>query len=352
MRALRTNTLARHLALAYLVLVVYASLHPFAGWRDTGVSPFAYLGGAWPRYWTVFDLAVNVGSYMPLGFLLALALAKLPGRLSAVVAATVLAAAASLALETIQNWLPARVPSNLDLACNSVGGLLGALLAYQQGPSVFARIARWEQHLLAPVAHPEAGLTLLGLWLFAQLSPETILFGTGDLRRLFGEFETIPYSAVHLLTLEAAVVACKTLAVGLFARQLIARPVFPLGPMVLFFVLALAVRALATAVVVGPAEAFDWLTPGAVRGLLAGGTALLLATFLPDGLRLALASLALLAGTVMVNLAPESPYRLAALGSWQQGHFLNFNGLTRLVSVIWPFLALPYLTQLSRRGDG
>ena len=59
--------LARYLALAWLGLVIYGSLHPFSGWRDTGISPFAFLEGAWPRYWTTFDLATNVAVYMPLG---------------------------------------------------------------------------------------------------------------------------------------------------------------------------------------------------------------------------------------------------------------------------------------------
>ena len=59
-----------YLALAYAGLIVYASLHPFYGWRDLGVSPFAFLDAAWPRYWTVFDLVTNVIAYLPLGFLL------------------------------------------------------------------------------------------------------------------------------------------------------------------------------------------------------------------------------------------------------------------------------------------
>ena len=33
------TVLARYLALAYVLLVVYASLHPFSGWRDLGLSP-------------------------------------------------------------------------------------------------------------------------------------------------------------------------------------------------------------------------------------------------------------------------------------------------------------------------
>ena len=56
-----------------------------------------------------------------------------------------------------------------------------------------------------------------------------------------------------------------------------------------------------------------------------------------------------MAGTVLVNLAPANPYSSAALAAWRQGHFLNFNGLTRLVASLWPFLALPYLMLLGRR---
>ena len=54
-------------------------------------------------------------------------------------------------------------------------------------------------------------------------------------------------------------------------------------------------------------------------------------------------ALALLLATVMVNIAPENPYLLNTLQIWNPGQFLNFNGLTRLISSLWPFLALPWL---------
>ena len=64
---------------------------------------------------------------------------------------------------------------------------------------------------------------------------------------------------------------------------------------------------------------------------------------------LLLAALALMAGAILVNLAPPNPYSAAALAVWRQGHFLNFNGLTRWVSTLWPFLTLPFLLLTSRR---
>ena len=63
-----------------------------------------------------------------------------------------------------------------------------------------------------------------------------------------------------------------------------------------------------------------------------------------------LAALALMAGTVLVNMAPPNPYSLAALAVWRQGHFLNFNGLTRLVASLWPLLALPFLVLVPARN--
>ena len=36
-RSAAANPLPRYLALAYSALIVYASLHPFSGWRDPGL---------------------------------------------------------------------------------------------------------------------------------------------------------------------------------------------------------------------------------------------------------------------------------------------------------------------------
>ena len=65
--------------------------------------------------------------------------------------------------------------------------------------------------------------------------------------------------------------------------------------------------------------------------------------FLVPALRRALGAVALLLATVLVNLAPQNPYLAEAATVWAQGHFLNFNGLTRLLSMLWPFLALVWL---------
>ena len=44
--------LTLYLTSGYALLIIYASLYPLSGWRDSGGDPLAFLGAAWPRYWT------------------------------------------------------------------------------------------------------------------------------------------------------------------------------------------------------------------------------------------------------------------------------------------------------------
>ena len=341
--------LPRYLALAYAALIVYASLHPFSDWRDPGLSPFAFLDAAWPRYWTAFDLITNVFAYLPLGFFLALAMHRLPGRWSPAIATLLLGALLSFCLESLQTWLPSRVASNLDLACNSFGAGIGALLTLWQGERFFDHVAQMQRYLLAPIPHAELGLVLIGLWLLTQLSPETVLFGAGDLRYLLEITPAVPYAAPSFFAIETGIIICNTITIGLIARTLLADRNSPYLALSVFFAIALAIRTLAAAILVDPFHAFVWLTPGAGLGLMIGGAMLSLLLLLPATWRIVLAGLALMAGAVLVNLAPPNPYSEIALAAWRQRHFLNFNGLTRLAASLWPFLALPYLTVLGRR---
>ncbi len=112
-------------------------------------------------------------------------------------------------------------------------------------------------------------------------------------------------------------------------------------------VVALVVKTLAFMILMHAEHVLIWLTPGAQLGLAAGAAITLAALRLPRAVRLVLAAVLLMAATVLVNLAPPNPYLAETLKVWEQGHFLNFNGLTRLVSAAWPFAALGYLVYLA-----
>lgn len=336
------SPLARYLAIAYALLIAYASLHPLTGWRDTGAPPLGFLTAAWPRYYTGFDLAANILAYVPLGFLVVPALQSRLGIAAAALLAVLAGGGLSLALETLQNFLPGRVPSNIDLACNAIGAMIGAAAGMNWGRALIdgGRLHRLRMRLVVGGHAADFGLVLLGLWLLAQLNPELLLFGTGDLRALL-ELPPLPYSARRFFVIEAGVAAAGILAAGLVAWSLLRRPRRVL--LVALLLPAFVVKAFASALLVNAGQFANWITPGNMAGLAAGMIALLMATRLPPLAQRMLAALALLFATALVNLAPENPYLAASLAVWQQGHFLNFNGLTKLVSSLWPFAALPYL---------
>lgn len=336
------SPLARYLAVAYALLIAYASLHPLTGWRDTGAPPFAFLAAAWPRYYTGFDLAANILAYVPLGFLAVPALQARLGIAAAALLAALAGGGLSLAVEVLQNYLPSRVPSNIDLACNLIGAMIGAAAGMNWGRALVdgGRLHRLRTRLVVGGRAADFGLVLLGLWLLAQLNPGLLLFGTGDLRALL-DLPPLPYSARRFFVIEAGVAASGTLAAGLIVWSLLRRQRRSL--LVALLLPALAVKAFASALLVNAAQFAHWITPGNATGLAAGAIALLAATHLPPLSQRMLAALALLFATALVNLAPENPYLAASLAVWQQGHFLNFNGLTKLVSSLWPFAALPFL---------
>ena len=345
-------TLPLYLAAAYTLLVIYASLHPFTGWRDTGVEPTAFLLSSWPRYWTVFDLITNVLAYLPLGFLWVPALQARTGRPVAVIVAGTLCACLSLSMETLQNYLPSRVPSNIDFSCNALGAWLGAALGAFWGAALLdgGRLHALRTRLVGAGAMADAGLVLLALWLLTQLNPETVLFGNGDLRSLLGFLEVpppAPYTAQQFSRIEAAVVTCNTLAVALLTGCLLRHTRLAMTAALLIF--ALCVKSLSLMLLMDSVAGWAWLTPGSATGLMMGAILWLATSWLARPLRQSLAALSLLLATALVNLSPENPYFSAILQVWQQGHFLNFNGLTRLTSALWPFLALPWLMAL-RQG--
>jgi VanZ family protein len=332
----------------YVLLVVYASLYPFEGWREPGLSPFDYLSGPTPRYVTDFDIAANVLGYLPYGFL---GMAALYGRLArplAVVLVVVSGAALSLVLEAAQSYLPTRVATNLDVAANIAGLAAGALLAAAFLPRLKAsRPLRRVRAMFVPGVVTDVGLVLIGLWLFTQLNPATLLFAAGDLRDLLSAGQGRARPPQFFVAIEAFTAAVNVVTVGMLVSALV-RPGERLR--LLFLVLvgaALAVKAAAFAILMRADDVFVWFTPGAQHGLMAGLLLALVAMVLPRLARLALAAVLLMVGTVLVNLAPPNPYLAATLKLWQQGHFLNFNGLTRLVSALWAFAALGYLIFLA-----
>jgi hypothetical protein len=117
-------------------------------------------------------------------------------------------------------------------------------------------------------------------------------------------------------------------------------------------VLALGVTSLSTALNFGPANAFAWLAPATVSGLVVG--VLLALACLPFGRRVAagLGLVVLTAHIALVAQAPSDPYYAASLQAWEQGRFIRFHGVAQWIGWLWPYAAgLWLLLRLGARDD-
>lgn len=356
------KTSAWPLAQAYAALIVYASLYPFDGWRIQGIAPWEFLASPWPKYWTAFDLTANMAGYAPLGFLLALAHLRgagmyVTGRGGAVGGAALLGALLSLGMESLQTYLPSRVPSNLDFGLNLLGVLAGAVLA--AGLERLGAIDHWSrfrERWFVPDAR--GALVLLALWPPALLFPASVPLGLGQVfERLEAALagwlldtpflEWLPVRDVELQPLVPGA-ELVSVALGALVPCLLGYAVMP--SVRRRAVLALAVlaagvgtTALSTTLSWGPAHAWSWLTLPVRVGLGVGGVLSLLLLPLPRRGCAALVLVALVVHLSLLNQAPASAYFAQTLLEWEQGRFIRFHGVGQWLGWLWPYAVLTYV---------
>ena len=358
------RTMAWPLALALACLIAYASLYPFADWRNQDISPLRFLTAPLPQYWTGFDVGANLLGYAPLGFLLALSALRSQRGLWAVVLASLAAGLLSLALETLQSYLPSRVPSNVDLALNTLGGWLGACCAWVLEKS--GVIDRWSRFRARWFAHDARGaLVLLLLWPPALLFPASVPMGLGQvferleaaLAEALDDTPFLDWMPVRALELQPLVPMAELLCVALGAlipcllgygviRTARQRAVFSVAMMAA----GIAASALSAALSYGPQHAWAWLDLPVQVGLGLTGLLALLLLAVPRRAAAALTLLALAIHLGLLNQAPTDPYFAQTLQAWEQGRFIRFHGLVQWLGWIWPYATLLYiLLRLSSR---
>ncbi len=355
----RGSPVARAALLAYLLLIIYASWFPFAGWRASGLSPLSFLVLAMPRYWTGFDVMVNVVGYIPLGTLFVLSLYPRVRGIWAVLLAALLAALVSGGMEAVQTYLPSRVPSSLDLATNAAGGLIGTIIGALGARSFLnqSKLYLVRQRWFAP--HASQGLVLLALWPLAQIYPLGYMFGHGQLLPIFSDWlSSWTGNDVDLLTLlrpgaamsveqywlsETIITACGMTGAALTMLCLLRAGAPRLLLTLAMLGAALLFKTLASSLLFTPDNALVWVTPGAQGGFLIGLIMLAGLAFAPQIAQRRLAIVTLLLSLLVVNSIPVNPYFVATLQGWVQGKFLNFNGAAQFLSLLWPFFAIWFL---------
>ena len=335
------------LALAYLLVIVYASLQPMRGWRFPAADVYAFLSAPWPRYITLSDVLINLSAYVPLGFMLTLGLRVCLPPVAAVAAGLLLSVALCIAMESIQMFLPARIASNIDVLANAAGALIGALAAPLFLPSqrIGARLGVLRDRVFLPGALIDAGMVVATLWIISHLSPLTQVFGTGNLRSTFDLPEYLFHTPSLLLSAEVMVVFFNLLGIGLLLSTLLRADTRRGVVISVVIVAALACKMLISVFLGKPLGAWAWITPGATLGLLLGAILLGALLNLSRAVRLSLALLCLMMALAAINLAPDNPYFSlpSQLTNGRASHFLSFSSILRALSELWPLIALAYL---------
>jgi VanZ family protein len=355
------------LAAAFAGLIVYASLHPFAGWQAP--KPPGLIGWGLPRPGGLgrFDVVSNFFAYLPLGALIATGcLRDGANRTLAWALGVLVPGALSYGLEQAQHFLPPRVPSVIDWQLNTAGAAAGALLTLAaQAGGALAAWQRWRTRWLLP--GQGGGITLLLLWPVALLFPPPLPFGLGQvLSRLhataMGWLEGTAWAGwlragdfMPTLALAPGIERLVILA-GLLSPCLLACSITRPGwlralPLAGVLLLGVGATMLSTALNFGPESALDWITPsvGAALGLVLGLA--LLSLWLPGRAAAGLGFLVILTGLTFVQAAPADPYHAASLQAWEGGRFIRLHGLAQWIGWLWPYAALAFFLRRFARGE-
>ena len=353
------KTAAWPLAGIYAALIIYASLYPFENWRSQGVDWTAFLFAPWPKYWTGFDVLSNVLGYAPLGFIVTLAMRRSARHLPAIILSLLLASFLALCMESLQLFLPARVPSNVDWVLNTLGALGGAVSAWTLERFGFLdRWTRFRANWFLPDA--KGSLALLALWPVALLFPAPVPLGLGqvlerteDALALYLQdtpwLDWLPVREVELQPLlpiyESLCVCLGLLIPSMLAFSLIRHLYQKVIAWGLMLALGVGATALSAALTYGPAHAWGWVSAPVQLALPMAALLGLPLIRLQEKTLQVLALVCLVLQLTMLNNASASAYFALTLQNWEQGQFIRFHGIIQWIGWFWPFVLVAYLMQ-------
>lgn len=337
------------LTFGYALFIVYASLSPFSGWREQGLSFIDVLDAPLLLTYTGFDAAVNLLSYLPFGLLSVLAFHARFGAAASVFLGLCLAVSLSASMEYLQMYLPSRVSSNMDLLTNSAGALLGSLLALSvvSRAWLLARLTLWRNDLFHQGKEMDFGLALLLLWMFGQINPSLPMLGN----LFISEVARQPFAALLHAPFdgwESCAVTLNLLMLGALLQTLLRVPRNTVHALpVILSVVAMA-KFVAAAVLLKSWALLLWINSEAVLGMLLGMVLLFAAQWLPRNAAILSGAAVSLAYFVVVNFlfGDNMPAAAMSVYHWHYGHLLNYAGLAQTIALIFPLLLLLHLWRL------
>ena len=334
--------LAQLLLVLYLCLVIYTSLTPFNFLLDSHLLPWSWLLAASPRYIPIFDVITNIVGYLPFGFLMIFSLYPKLFKWHAFLCTLFLGCFFSGCLESLQTYLPTRIPSSVDWYANSLGVLIGALFALPLSPQWLSgnKAARIRESIFG---EHQGFFLLLLLCPLAQIYPQNAWLGMGDFGLQMTRISPYWNFPLNNASQEILITSLATLSIGtvfLFGIRKKASSLKLIGGLLLLMVL---LKMLISQFQFGQTGATKWWSISVLVGLVVGFLSTLFAQFLSRKSIWVLSMASLLGLIALVNLLPYNPYFFDLLEQLPQGKMIHINGLFAWISIIWPFLAIMLL---------
>ncbi|MDO4636449.1 MAG: VanZ family protein [Lautropia sp.] len=350
-----------------LAAILYLSLHPFSGWMLRHPSPWSWLSAGLPRFYSWGDLIVNVGAYAGFGYLTVRHFQRRLGLWGAILTATAGATLLSFSMESIQSYLPRRVPSLMDLITNGGGAWLGALLVVPMTRSIRVQHLRRRFCQLLPengseYLHRRLSALLLLLWLLGQIVPQQLPLVVGPLSPWPGQAllpalplaGALPAWATPLTSI--LLVTASILLPALLLMQCMTQPAHRLLAWLLLLITALCLRLAAAWHLYIGAHRLQHDLPVLFAALVA---ALLGYRWLVRQGRQRQRALALGLVAICLGLAWLSPPEMAlqpllrkSLTTYMRMATPGFRGLLHLVACWWPLAALYFFVMQAPNSSG
>lgn len=339
------------LTICYMLFIVYASLSPFSGWREQGLSFAEVLDMPLRLTYTSFDATINFLSYLPLGLLAGLTLRTRCGTISSAVFGLCLGVLLSASMEYLQMYLPTRTSSNTDLLSNSAGTLTGVLLAASMTSQTWfiARLTHWRNNLFHLGKEADFGLALLVLWMFWQVNPSLPMLGNVFIsevaHRPFVKLSPAPFN-----WWESGAVALNLLMLGsLMLTLLQAQRNAASALLAVLSTVALA-KFFAAALLLKSWALLLWINSEAMLGMMLGMLLLLTVMRLPRTAAIVFGAMTALTYFAIVNFVLDysTPSAATSAYHWHYGHLLNYNGLAQTITLVFPILLLFHLWRVRK----
>ena len=347
------SPLALYLLLGYTLLILYASLSPFTGWRDPGIDVMSFVTEPLPRFVSKFDLAVNALAYIPFGFLATLVFLSVLRPLPAAIAGAIAGIGLSFCLELAQGFLPGRISNNLDLIANACGTVAGVLVCLRAGtlPRAAEGLLRWRIRWFLPGRLTDLGLALIGLWFFSQLDPSLpllgiVFFSSGVQAQLAGLAANTASKILGPLS-----VSLNLVSIGLTLMLIMRSNRATLAVVALIVWMAALIKLIAATVLLRKEAAFLWVSQEIAWAIVGGALAVVVASALPRRAVQAICAIALIGAIALSLFKPgdSAHFLYLRLFKWTYMQLLHYTGLSAAVAEIWPYAALLFLLLLWRQ---